>query len=119
MGCRAICQSEAYHAKFPQHVINQSHPICHLEVLNVVVAITLYAQKYKGQLLHLFYDSVIAMAIFQAGRGQDTFLLSCVREVWLTCTIWDITLCITHMAREELTTSGDMLSHWVAHGPAL
>ena len=68
-GCGEICQAEAYHIEFPQHIISQSHPICHLNAVNAVVAIATWAQKYNGKLLHLFCDSVTAVAIFQAGRG--------------------------------------------------
>ena len=33
MGCRAICQLEAYHARFLVSILEEGHPICQLEVL--------------------------------------------------------------------------------------
>lgn len=47
MDCRAICQYEAYHNKFHQHIIKPHHPICHLEALNAVVTVKMWAQQHK------------------------------------------------------------------------
>ena len=99
MGCRDMYHSKAY-AEFLQHMINRSHPICHLEALNVIMAIKTWAQKYKGKLLHLFY-SAAAVVIFQAVKGLDImFVQASAREVRLTCAIWDITQSMVHMAGE-------------------
>ena len=54
-GCDAICQDEAYHTQFPQHILRQNLSFCHLEALNAVVAIKSWAQKHTGK-LHLFCD---------------------------------------------------------------
>ena len=42
------------------------------------------------------------MAILQARKGRDPFPQACAREVWFTCTIWDITLAIGHVVGESL-----------------
>ena len=107
-----ICQGEAYHTECPQQVFSQSHPICHFEALNVIVAIKMWAQKYKGKLFNLFCDSATAVAIFQASRGRYTFLQSCARKVWLNCDIWDLTLCVAHVNSEEIKSSTDALSQY-------
>ena len=65
---------EAYHTQFPAHVVQQNASICHLEALNAMVAVKLWAPKLATQLVHLFCDNATAVAIFHMGRGRDPFL---------------------------------------------
>ena len=39
-GCEVVSNAEAYHMKFPPHILQQDLSICHLEALNAVVAVT-------------------------------------------------------------------------------
>ena len=112
MWMQGLSEKEAYHLHFPAHMLQQQLSICHLEVLNAMVVVKLWAPKLASQLVHLFCDNTTAVAIFQAGKGRDPFLHACTREMWLTSAIWDITLTIGHMARESLAASTDALSHW-------
>ena len=103
MGCGAICQDKAYHSKFPP-----AHPRAkplHLSSGGIKC-------RYKGKLVQLFCDNTTAVAILQAGKGCDTFMQVCAKEVWLTCPIWNITLWVGHKPGEDLISSDDMLSHW-------
>ena len=38
-----------------------------------------------------------AVALFQAGRGRDSFFQASAREIWLTSAAWDITLAMGHL----------------------
>ena len=52
-------------------------------------------------------------AIFQVGKGKDTFIHACPRQLWFTCAEWDITLGVSYISGEDLTImSADVLSHW-------
>ena len=110
--CGAVTKMAAYHAQFPPHIMSEGHPICHLEALNAVVAIKLWAPSFSNCLLHLFSDNAKAVAIFQAGRGRDCFLQPCAREIWLTCAVWDITLAVGHVPGDSLTGTADALSRY-------
>ena len=48
MGAGTICRWEAYHTKFPPHIVNADHPICHLKVVNAVSALKTWAPQLKG-----------------------------------------------------------------------
>ena len=43
--------TDAYHAEFPFHILDEDRPICHLEALNVVVALRLWAPQLAHQLI--------------------------------------------------------------------
>ena len=103
---------EAYHMQFPTCVINASHPNCHLEALNAVAALQTWAPKYQCQLIYFVMDSTIAVAIFQAGKGRDSFIHACTQQLWLICAELDITLNMSHIPCEQLTMSIDTLSYW-------
>ena len=98
--------------RFPPHVLTQNLSICHLEALNALVAIKLWAPQFRGRLIHLFSDNVTSVAIFQAGRGRDAFIQACAKEVWLTCAAWDITLAGGHVAGNTLEATVDALSRF-------
>ena len=42
-GAAIICEWQAYHAKFPVHIIREKHPIGHLETLNAGAPIKTWA----------------------------------------------------------------------------
>ena len=111
-GCGAVTKWAAYHTQFAPHVVREGHPICHLEALNAVVAITLWAPSFSKSLVHLFSDNTTAVAIFHVGRGRDSFLQACAREIWLTCAVWDITLAVGDVSGASLTDTADALSRW-------
>ena len=88
----------------------QAH--CHLEALNAVVVVQLWALNLIHKLFHLCCQQISPVSIFQAGRGRDDFIQACAREVWITCATWDITLVVGHIPGAQLATTADALSHW-------
>ena len=107
-----FCECQVYHTKFPVFILEEWHPICHLEALNAVAELQHLAPQCTGQLVHLFSDSAKAVAIFQASRGKDAFIQACARELWLTCEQFNITLGVSHTPGEGLTLTADAFSHW-------
>ena len=76
------------------------------------MAVNVWAPHFKGQLVHFLSDNASVVAIFQAGKGCDAFIDACARELWLTCTAWDITLEVGHVPGTSLEDTDDALSHW-------
>ena len=72
---------EAYHTKFLPSIINEAHPICHLEALNAVADLHTWAPKHCNQLVHVYTDSAMAAAIFQEDKGRDEFIHTCVQQL--------------------------------------
>ena len=62
---------EAYHTKLSPSIIDEGHPICHFEALDVVAPLHTWVHKHHGQLVHLYIDRAMAAAIFQTGKGRD------------------------------------------------
>ena len=105
----AVSGKEAYHAQFPASIVSECYPIYHLEALNTVAALHTWAPKYHASLLHLYCDGT-AMAIFHAGKGRDAWIQAYAYQLWLTCARYHITLGMSHISGELLTSSADDLS---------
>jgi hypothetical protein len=101
---------ECYHFQYEQHILNVEHPICHLEALNCVVALRLWAPALANRHVNLMCDSSVAVAVLQAGRGRDPFLLACARHIWLICAQQQIDLQVIHEPGVKLLDTADALS---------
>ena len=84
-------QTESYHIQFPLSVQEKHHPICNLEALNSVVAISMWDPGMQGRMVTLHTDSAMALAIFQAGKGRDAFIQACAQQIWLECAVHEVT----------------------------
>ena len=62
--------------------------------------------------MHLYCDNEMAVNIFQAGHGKDTFIQACTRPLWFICATHYITLAVGHIAGEHFTSSAAALSRW-------
>ncbi len=110
MACGGFSGKEAYHHMFSPEVVSKGLAICHLEAINAVAALKLWAPGLRGNLVHLHSDSATAVAIMQVGRGRDSFLQACAREIWLTAALHDITLIVSHIPGRDLQDTADALS---------
>jgi hypothetical protein len=79
-------------------------------MLNVLIALRLWAPRLANRHVKLLSDSMVAIAVLQAGSGRDPFLLQCAREVWLLCAQHTIDIKCHHIPGEQLTASADALS---------
>ena len=86
--CSVLCQKDAYHAVFPEQ-----------------------EGSYHGWVV-LHSDSYTAVEIFQSGKGRNSHIHVCAREIWLACAIHDVTHTCTHMPDEKLVSTSDTLSRF-------
>ena len=108
-GCGAYAGGEFYAEQFPPEVIQVGHPIAHLELLNVVVAVKLWAQQWANKRVKIACDNMNACLAIQTGRSRDPYMQNCVRELFVWCTIWDIEMVAEHCPGVQMTRA-DALS---------
>ena len=95
-GCGATIGHQYYSEVFPQWVVQQSHTIAHLEMLNVVVALKVWQQDWSGKRIRIEGDNSNTCLALQTGRSRDQFLQHCVREVFLIAAANDIEIVAVH-----------------------
>ena len=108
-GCGAIIGTQYYAEEFPKGVLEQGHEIAHLELLNIVVAVKVWASQWSGQRVRIQCDNTNACLAIQSGRSRDVYMQSCVRELFLWCVWYDIELVATHCPGIEMVRA-DALS---------
>ena len=101
-GCGAFTGSHYYSEHFPAGVLSGSHPIAHLELLNVVVAVKTWAEQWRGQRVQIHCDNTNACLAIQSGRSRDSFVQKCIRELFVICTRCDIELRAVHRPGAQL-----------------
>ena len=95
-GCGAFTGPEYYAELFPETIRAQEHPIARLELLNVVVAVKVWADGWATKRVKVVCDNMNACLAIQTGRSRDPFMQHCARELFLWCTKFDIELVAEH-----------------------
>jgi len=95
-GIGGIFEFEYYHEQWPAFIIEEKHCSTHLEMLNIVIAMKLWCDKWAGRHIRIKCDNISSVFVLNTGRGRDSFLLKCAREIWLICTMNDISFTAVH-----------------------
>ena len=95
-GCGAFMGQQYYSEQFPQAVLERRHPIAHLELLNIVVAVKTWAAEWTHQRVSVQCDNMNACLAVRSGRSRDAYMHSCVRELFVVCTVHDLELHVSH-----------------------
>ena len=95
-GCGAYIGEQYYSEEFPEEVVKQEHIIAHLELLNVVIAIKVWGEKWAGSRICVYCDNANACFAMQTGRSRDAFIQHCVRELFLLYARYDIEVWAFH-----------------------
>ena len=95
-GCGAVAGDQFYATPFPDHVLRQEHSIAHLEMLNVVVAIKVWRQRWSGWTVQVYCDNLNSVHVLQSGKSRDVYMRSCAREVFLYTAAYDIDVQVCH-----------------------
>ena len=110
VGCGGVSGTEFYGRTFPPDVIAQDHPIAHLELLNIVVAVKLWSEEWAGHKVRITCDNMNAVLAVHTGRTRDPYMQHCAREIHLFCARHDIELLISHAPGTHMVRA-DALSH--------
>ena len=110
-GCGGMCGSYYYSREFPSPVLQENHQIAHLEMLNTMVAVRLWAPVWSGCKLQVFCDNMNTCVALQTGRSRDKFMQSCVRTIFLLSVIYDIELLVCHRPGVSMVAA-DALSRY-------
>ena len=108
-GCGAWCNDRFYSRTFPEFILKENHPIAHLEMLNLVIAIKLWAKWWKGHRIEIRCDNMNTCILVMRGKSADPYMQKCARELYLVAATNDIDLNVIHTPGMELTVA-DALS---------
>ena len=95
-GCGAFNGTQYYAEQFPDRVRQAGHSIAHLELLNIVVAVKVWASHWRHRRVKIHCDNSNAVLAVQTGRSRDAFMQGCARELFLWEARYDIDVTVVH-----------------------
>ena len=93
----------------PQNYNNYN--IVHLELLNIVLALKVWAVHWSNKRSRTHCDNMAVVDVLQKGRARDEVLVLMASNVWLICAIFNIQVLVCHIPWRE-NTLADLLSRW-------
>jgi hypothetical protein len=109
-GGGAIWGTHCHSTIYPEFVLNQRLSICHLEALNCLVSVKLWAPLMRDSTVHLLCDSIVTIHVLTSAKGRDPFLLRCAREMWLVSARYNIHIIPAHVPGTTMSGRADALS---------
>ena len=109
-GLGGIFQDFVYAVSLPLH-FTQSLSIVHLEMLNALVALRIWAHYWRDTVVSIKCDNMAVVAILNSLKSKDLFLLACARNIWAITAKFNITLRVTHISGKR-NVLADILSRW-------
>ena len=85
--------------------------IVQLEMLNVVVALKIWADSWANKCIHIYYDNHAVVDVLTYGNTRDQILATSARNVWLFTAMFNIDLVVSHI-KDADNRVADLLSRW-------
>ena len=85
--------------------------IVHLEMINIILALRLFAQFWTGTRVLIRCDNDAVVKVLNAGKARDPYLGACARNVWYIAALADIDLQYVHVLGKNNVVA-DLLSRW-------
>ena len=108
-GCGAYTGDSYYAELFPDSVVRAEHTIAHLELLNIVVAVKVWGEQWRGHTVEVKCDNMNACLAVQTGRSKDSYIQHCVRELFVLGVSYDVELRVVHCPGKHMVRA-DALS---------
>ena len=108
-GLGAVYLNQVYAIHIPQYCKNFS--IVHLEMLNIMVAIRVWANTWKNQRVLIKCDNQAVVSVLNSGRTQDLTLAAIARNIMMDISENDIDLQVIHILGVN-NKIADLLSRW-------
>ena len=89
----------------------QNYSIVHLEILNIVVALKLWAPLWKDHTIEIKCDNMAVVEVLNTGRARDVMLDTSARNIWLITSMYNIELVVSHIPGVTNVVA-DLLSRW-------
>ena len=108
-GLGACFGNKVYALPLPVGLMNLH--ITQLEMLNVVVALKVWANIWANKRIKISFDNLAVVEILKSGKTRDAFLATCARNVWLITAMFNIDIIIIHVPGVNNQVA-DLLSRW-------
>ena len=88
-----------------------NYNIAHLEILNVVVALKIWAPLCANKSIQIMCDNMAVVEVLTCGRARDSIMATCARNVWLLAAMFNVNIIVSHIKGLD-NSIADLLSRW-------
>ena len=92
--------NRVYAAPVPTFVNTELH-ITHFEMLNILVALMLWAHHWAQSTVRFHCDNMVVVQVVNSEKSRDAILHACTRNIWFITAVYDIDLQIEHIQGHE------------------
>ena len=85
--------------------------IVHLEMVNILLAIRLFASKWKQCKVRVRCDNQAVVQVLSSGRTKDTILAVCAHNIWFGAARFDVVIRYDHIQGVNNRVA-DLLLRW-------
>ena len=107
----SVSTNISFHTKFPDFILVQQLPIHELEFLAVLAGARAWGHLFKGQKIRIYCDNQPVVDVINSSKTKDTFMATCLRELWLVVSKNEFELRAVHLPGED-NRIADWLSRW-------
>ena len=108
-GMGGVFENQCYALPIPRDF--RQYSIVHLEMLNIVVALKVWATQWSNKKLRIKCDNMAVVEVLTSGKTKDNILATCARNVWLLSAIFNISIHIEHIPGKQ-NVIADLLSRY-------
>ena len=108
-GMGAVFGNMVYTLPIP-HGYQNLH-ITQLEMLNLVLALKVWASFWQDKKLDIRCDNLAVVKVLTSGKTKYSFLATCACNIWLTCAIFNIHIRVWHILSKSNHTA-DLFCRW-------
>ena len=94
-GLGGVFQDMIYTLPLPRGF--KSYSIVHLEILNIVVALKIWAPLWKDLTIEIKCDNMAVVEVLNTSRARDAILATCARNIWLLATMYNVQIIVNHI----------------------
>ncbi len=87
-----------YRTTYPEWILQRNLSISHLELINTLVGIRLFAAMFKQQMVLVKCDNSSAMSILCMGRAKCPIMLAIARAVWYCTARYNFSVKVKYIA---------------------
>ena len=95
-GAGAATQSSFYTLQYPHSFRALKLHITILEMVNILIAMRLWAHSWRSNNILIFCDNAAVVASLQAGRAKHPILRAATKEIWLLAAVYDLQVIVRH-----------------------
>ena len=85
-------------------------------MLNIVVALRLWGHWWANASVSIRCDNLAVVQVVNTHKTKDAILAVCVRNIWLICALYNISLFVVHI-KGNLNVKADLLSRLYSDKP--